>query len=1155
MNFLCSSLAQPEELPQDVQRWLHSGVLQWAPPEDLIASTAQGQVTPNAKPPVVLWCYRAPWLLRQDSEELHIWLNTHKTVLRQRYSDGRRWVFLNLDSFEAPQLASALNAIASEANGGLAVAGPRFAPHHGQWSEQSNALPSGSPGPGSEVLPYLYSVVAPEYWDVLEGLESVGVGSADPLLRESLPPVSFQAVVTHQVALSMGVLAHQRAVQLEQQVAELGHRAAEFAHQHRAEMGDAERTVRTLEAELERAQQQANAQAGAYEQALADLNEQSARDLDVMRTKAALAASRVRELEETLQRVEHRLAQVELLRQDERIAHTNAALALERRLAQSLSDAEVRHAELLAGAQERHSADVAALVLEREELQSKLAALQAESDELLTQLHATQQEYENLYLSTKAQAEALGLRVSELQQRQDELQSELSAQTDRRLAAEAEAANLVQGLAEAVAAREQERAAADSALRQAIAQRDAQEQHRLEQIAEFQAAVSDREQLQASVSVLQAESDELLTQLHAVQEEYEGLYLSTKAQSDEAQRQIQALQLGHEQLQAQLAQERAASDLALGEVVAQREAQVKSLEGQLAHLQEALKAAQRDHDAMRGQWESAAAKARTDADGVRQKAEAEAEKSRATAASALSQLEQAQRRASELEASMQTATTAIAQFEAARQAERAANERLQARSKDLLLQLHTVQETLEEEHIKARDQAEGAKEREQALMTQLQVAQAEVRRYYRKSAGLEESEARVRSLLARLQERYPQEAVFDRVAIVAADAAEQVPSITWRIAGLVVRGVESPELTVRTSLHEGKPGIELGVDGDLAQISGGVVIPHAVSLRDNQQLSRFVQMASRPWRSVQLAASAVEQQLADPQVSAQGTKDFDPEFWRQSLAGLAASLRALPAVFRFDSVRLKREKRNPDYEHLWLEFEGAAYGDTELPELDLRISAAEVTPENFSTLPKIEIPLTRSGKPPFAGWFKESEDEYGDKLELRADIASKSFDVGVWSRLPSPSQSLLLSWIAALPRALERLPEASRLGRPIDQWRALLASLIDVMRSRLASPAPAGQRARAQDPGSSEAKPQAPVVDGPRANPFAARASEAKVIAAPSVAPAPGPLPGPGPAAPTPTPTSAAAKTVKSKKTAVVVPEKSVPAAKLPSKSSRHGKR
>jgi hypothetical protein len=520
------------------------------------------------------------------------------------------------------------------------------------------------------------------------------------------------------------------------------------------------------------------------------------------------------------------------------------------------------------------------------------------------------------------------------------------------------------------------------------------------QLAEAQAFAAQRE---SQLKEAQEEGELLLLQLHQVQEELEQLFLQGKEREATAAQAAAAAQAAQDQLSGQLAEAQASA--------AQRESQLKESQAALEQTRNELQTRTVERDQLKAERDQRTAE--------RDKANAALQQAQAAQAETSRQLAQASGQLTETSRQLAEAQASAAQRES--QLKEAQEE-----GELLLLQLHQVQEELETHFLKG-------KELEQQLQS-------------------------VRTRYQRLQSKHPQAVDVDAVQVAACDASAEVPLVTWRLKGLSVGGTVWPDLVLHTSLESAGPGVKLEAPAGSAAARGmaGPIVPKALVARDAGQLERFRGVGQQAWQVLIAACAAVDEALGTTSAAIPGAPiDFDATFWRQSLGALAPVLHALPPVFRHDGVRLKREKVNPDYEHLWLVFEGAAFGAQPMPGFEMRLGAAQISPGGFSHLPKLEFPLGVDGKPPFEGWFEESRDDYGPKFELRADLNRQAFDVGVWSRTPKNSQSMLLSLIASLPAALDCLEaQRSRLSRPMSDWRLLTTRLIEVIRTRLASPKP-----------------------------------------------------------------------------------------------------
>ncbi len=372
--------------------------------------------------------------------------------------------------------------------------------------------------------------------------------------------------------------------------------------------------------------------------------------------------------------------------------------------------------------------------------------------------------------------------------------------------------------------------------------------------------------------------------------------------------------------------------------------------------------------------------------------------------------EAAEQQAAQLTAQLQQeqAAKAAAEQNAAQQAEQLQKqlEESQQENELLLLQLHKVQEGLEQHFLD-----------KQQLQHECETLQQR---------------------WARLELRQPGYLDYELIEPVVVDAVSDQPRIDWRIANITVMGQLQPELTFSTLLKDGQVGIVLG---------GIELFPRA--LRGSEAtaaVAQFRRFGSRPWGQVLAAATALEQFFAgQPAVAPQ--LPFDPVFWRQVLLPLVAELRALPAMFRFDRVTLKRELVNPDYEHLWLVFEGASHARYRWPKLEVRLSAADVSPERFSRHPKLEFPLIDGNIKPFDSWYAESSDDFGGKLELRFDLDRDLMDLRVWAQLSPADRALVLALKGALAQALQQLQaDKVAISRDWRDWEALQADMLQAVR-------------------------------------------------------------------------------------------------------------
>ena len=176
---------------------------------------------------------------------------------------------------------------------------------------------------------------------------------------------------------------------------------------------------------------------------------------------------------------------------------------------------------------------------------------------------------------------------------------------------------------------------------------------------------------------------------------------------------------------------------------------------------------------------------------------------------------------------------------------------------------------------------------------------------------------------------------------------------------------------------------------------------------------------------------------------------FKPILWQEALYEVEQFIQINSKNLSYDSVTLKREQVNSDYEHLWLQFSNLSYGNRQWPQAEFRLSAALVNKKNFSIHPKLEFPQPESGLPLFENWQPDLEDDFGLKMELRLEVKSHAVDVNFWNSLTHNDQALLLSLINDLPHFLTDLEvQTITISRNWRDWQTLVSRTIETIQAR-----------------------------------------------------------------------------------------------------------
>jgi hypothetical protein len=370
-----------------------------------------------------------------------------------------------------------------------------------------------------------------------------------------------------------------------------------------------------------------------------------------------------------------------------------------------------------------------------------------------------------------------------------------------------------------------------------------------------------------------------------------------------------------------------------------------------------------------------------------------------------------------------------------------------------------IQSSLEQTQVQLRQQDENFKvklqessQENELLLTQLMQVQEELESYYLDKTKFEKLYQDIQARWLRLERRFPGYVDFGSVEIVGFDHLSEVPSITWIVKDFAQGGVSFSEFLFQTVLQDGQPGIGLVGEANVTAENDSALVPKLIKAK-SKQLERFVRMGQSEFRQLVAAATIMNQIETAAWRGIVVPKELDTGFWRPSLKLLPTQIQALPVLLRYDHVKLKRELINPDYEHLWLEFNGLGLGARLIPKFEIRLGAAMVQSGGFSQFPKFEIPLVDGKTKPFESWYAESQDDHGAKLELRFSLEKKVFDAKVWAKLDEADKALLLRLVYAMPDVLMRLESNHEsIHRPWATWVAFARGAVQVIElSRVAS--------------------------------------------------------------------------------------------------------
>lgn len=368
------------------------------------------------------------------------------------------------------------------------------------------------------------------------------------------------------------------------------------------------------------------------------------------------------------------------------------------------------------------------------------------------------------------------------------------------------------------------------------------------------------------------------------------------------------------------------------------------------------------------------------------------------------------------DAEVQAKTAAIAQLAAARDA--------------AAQQLHHAKNELSQEN--------------ELLLLQLHQVQEELEHYFLRHQQATQEKQAVEARLAKILARYPDHTEWGRIEFLSST----VP-LRSQIYGLKAGAISASVVDLAVDLVDQAPVLVLTPPANAADqplhywpmerqgSAGAGLAPLLLNPTAPTQSESAALLRSLSPGDLQLVRAACA-----AMVGALPADMPARDSWAEVIGTLRQQLAQLPPAWRYDTVQLKRQQVNPDYEHLWFQLGNVSYGDRHWPTFEFRLGAANVKKGQFSYLPKLEFPLAAQGPQQFENWFEESEDDRGPKFELRFDNKNKAIDIGLWNALSATDQAQALSMCEQLPALLLRVQhQGARISRPWSDWENLVVGL------------------------------------------------------------------------------------------------------------------
>ena len=340
-----------------------------------------------------------------------------------------------------------------------------------------------------------------------------------------------------------------------------------------------------------------------------------------------------------------------------------------------------------------------------------------------------------------------------------------------------------------------------------------------------------------------------------------------------------------------------------------------------------------------------------------------------------------------------------------------------------------------------------AREEGDLLLNQLHQVQEELEHYFVEHQQAKQTNEALEKRLRRVYTRMPNYCDYSNVEV---SAAKDCAAIDWRFENLEIAGRVFNQLQCRTQDLDGGALIRFLATPEhplafLRSSAQGTLVDIVVSSKGIGPMPTLDQLGTSDIAFLTSMAHLFEE-LLQGKTCSQLPVDAPTAQLRQELAQLPIQLQALPARLRFDDVQLKNNHGVPGYEHLWLTVHGLSLGTQQWDQFEFRLGCAN-TETAFGTDPKLEFPQATAGSP-LTNWFVESNDEYGDKLELRF-AQPDAMDLSVWSQLSDADHDFLRALLFILPNMLTALQTSNvSIERSWQEWGQLAQAIRRILELR-----------------------------------------------------------------------------------------------------------
>lgn len=227
----------------------------------------------------------------------------------------------------------------------------------------------------------------------------------------------------------------------------------------------------------------------------------------------------------------------------------------------------------------------------------------------------------------------------------------------------------------------------------------------------------------------------------------------------------------------------------------------------------------------------------------------------------------------------------------------------------------------------------------------------------------------------------------------------------------------------------------------------------ALTLEQNKIISS---LGTSDWAMLKLLVNLIIDLLDNPE-TLNNQEKIDAGTFKKGLISLKTSLEKWPTVLRFDAVKKGKVFHGESYHSFELLLDNLSYGKKQHRRFSYKIATVDEPDATFGQNPRLEFDQNTSDL--FDGWYAESTDHRGPRLELRF-ARPNAMDTNVWNKISDNDKVLIAGLVGMTPSRIKELSES--IPSQSSRWKDWLSLADDIKSTLISNVSPSAKKSNKQ---------------------------------------------------------------------------------------------